>query len=256
MCSDNSKCSCGEKCIDGRCGTLCSARNKCPERQICMQGACVPGCNNNRDCGDDMVCSLRKCVKVCNENSCGKNAICLANRHRPICSCPSGFSGDPKTECKQYECTKNNDCAADESCTKEGKCKNVCSNACGANAICRPENRIPQCACPPDYIGNPKIECSKPAAGSCLRNPCGISARCRDLDDGSYECTCPPGCAGNPQKQCFCGSMTPCANKKCGTNAQCQIGHKSEAQCYCPRNFPNGDPNIECKFLANSNNDK
>lgn len=196
-----------------------------------------------------MMCSSKQCIAVCREHSCGKNALCLANKHRSFCSCPSGFSGDPEKECKLYDCTKNEDCSSDEECTTEGKCKNICQNVCGLNAICRPINKMAQCSCPSGYTGNPKIECSEAAAAPCLRNPCGINARCRDLDDGGYECTCAPSCAGNPQRQCFCGTMAPCAYKTCGTNAQCRIGQKGEAQCYCPRNYPNGDPNIECKFL-------
>lgn len=251
LCENNSDCSCGEKCYNGGCRSLCSNRNKCPQRQICQQGLCVPGCNNNRDCGDDMICSSKQCVTVCQDSSCGKKAMCLANRHRAVCSCPSGFSGDPEKECKAVECTKHEDCGADEECSDEGTCKNICLNACGSNAICRSVNRLPQCSCPPNYVGNPKLECSKPPAGSCLRNPCGINARCRDLEDGDYECTCPPGCAGSPQTQCFCGSMLPCARKSCGTNAQCRIGEQGKPLCYCPRNFPNGDPNIECKHFKN-----
>lgn len=207
----------------------------------------MPGCNTDRDCGDDMLCSSKLCVKACRENSCGKSAVCLATRHRAVCSCPSGFSGDPMKECKSYECLHDEDCSSDEECNPDGKCKNVCLGACGLNAICRSVNRSPQCTCPPNYLGNSKVECTKTTAGSCLRNPCGVNARCRDLDDGSYECTCPPGCAGNPQRQCFCGTMEPCAYKPCGMNAQCRIGQNGEAQCYCPRNYPNGDPNIECK---------
>lgn len=247
LCKENSNCPCGEKCYNGGCRTLCSPINKCPERQLCTQGVCLPGCNTDRDCGEDMLCSSKLCVNTCSENTCGNNALCIPTRHRAVCSCPSGFSGDPLKECKLYECLKNEDCGADEECHKDGMCKNVCSNSCGINAICRSINRRPQCVCPPNYTGNPKVECTKPTAGSCLRNPCGMNARCRDLEDGSYECTCPPNCAGNAQRQCYCGTMAPCAHKTCGTNAQCRIGLNGEAQCYCPRSYPNGDPNIECK---------
>lgn len=249
LCENSSNCSCGEKCVNGGCRTLCSQKTKCPERHVCSQGACVPGCNYNNDCGEDMVCSAKQCVTVCRDNSCGKNALCLANKHHAFCSCPSGYSGDPEKECKAYECIKNEDCGLDEECTSAKTCRNVCLNACGANAICRSINRAPQCSCPPTYLGNPKVECSKPASGSCLKNPCGVNARCRDLEDGSYECTCPPGCVGIPQRQCFCGTMAPCAFKACGVNAQCRIGQRGEALCYCPRNYPNGDPNIECEFI-------
>lgn len=246
LCDSDTDCSCSEKCFNGGCRSVCSVRNKCPERQICHQNVCIPGCSIDAHCGDDMVCSSRRCVKACKENSCGQDAACFAVRHRAICKCPSGYTGDPSEKCEPYECTKNEECSADEACA-QGKCKNVCSGSCGINAICRSVNGIPQCSCPPNYLGNPKVECSKPPAGSCLRNPCGVSARCRDLEDGNYECTCPPNCAGNPHKQCFCGVMESCAYKSCGTNAQCHIGPQGEAECFCPRNYPNGDPNIECE---------
>ncbi|CAH2073959.1 unnamed protein product, partial [Iphiclides podalirius] len=40
--------------------------------------------------------------------------------------------------------------------------------------------------------------------------------------------------------------MAPCAHKNCGLNAQCRIGYNGQPHCYCPRNYPKGDPNIEC----------
>lgn len=194
-----------------------------------------------------MLCSSKSCINACQNASCGKNAICLATRHRAACSCPSGFSGDPLRECKAYECTHDEECGSDEQCNEDGKCRNVCLNACGVNAICRSVQRTPQCICSSDFIGNPKIECTKSAAGSCLRNPCGIGARCRDFNDGRYECTCPSNCAGDPHRQCFCGASEACAYKSCGTNAFCRIDKNGEPQCYCPNNYPNGDPTIECK---------
>lgn len=252
VCDDAADCPCGETCFNGGCRSICSTQNKCPERQICLHGVCIPGCNTDLDCGDDMTCSSKLCVNVCRDATCGKNAICTASHHRSICSCPGGFSGDPLKECIPYDCLQNEDCNTDEKCSPDGKCVNVCSGACGTNAICRSVNRRAQCSCPNNYKGNPKAECVKDSSGSCLRNPCGVNARCRDYDDGSYECTCPQGCAGNPQRQCFCGTMEPCAYKSCGTNAQCRIDHNGDAHCYCPRNYPNGDPNFECKLCHKS----
>lgn len=246
MCQKDSQCSCGEKCMNNECRSECSSRSICPERQICSKGACIPGCNKDKDCGDHMLCSSKLCQDACDANSCGKKAVCLASRHRAACSCPSGFSGDPLVECRPYECAHDRDCAPDEQCNEDGKCRNVCAGACGLNANCRAVRRHAQCSCPPDFIGNPKIECSKPPTGSCLRNPCGVGARCRDFNDGRYECTCPPNCAGDPHRQCFCGATEACAYKSCGTHAQCRINKNGEAQCYCPAKFPNGDPNIEC----------
>ena len=52
---------------------------------------------------------------------CGRNAVCTAQGHRPVCTCPEGFFGSPTDEkvgCQKIQCNKNGDCRGDLVCDK------------------------------------------------------------------------------------------------------------------------------------------
>ena len=57
-------------------------------------------CINDSECSLDRACYDYNCRSPC-ENACGQNAECQARNHGAICSCPSGFVGDPLTACRQ-----------------------------------------------------------------------------------------------------------------------------------------------------------
>lgn len=59
---------------------------------------CKPECVINTDCSNDKACINMKCVDPC-LGSCGSNAICNVINHVPVCSCPSGYEGDPFALC-------------------------------------------------------------------------------------------------------------------------------------------------------------
>lgn len=84
---------------------------------------------------------------------------------------------------------------------------------------------------------------------SCLYNPCGENAKCKDVH-GGYECICLPGCSGDPLKGCLCEALRTdyCKNTVCGINAHCKLADNKRTQCYCPTEFPLGDPNVQCKL--------
>merc|ERR1712223_1956116 len=85
---------------------------------------------------------------------------------------------------------------------QDGSCVNLCllPNACGINAQCKSIRHRKQCACPPNYVGNPSVECV-PDKNECLGNPCGANAICQDLV-GGYDCKCQAGCTGDPFSGC------------------------------------------------------
>lgn len=60
--------------------------------------ACRPECTSSSECPADKACVNRKCVDPC-PNVCGQQAECRVRNHNPICTCISGFTGDPFTRC-------------------------------------------------------------------------------------------------------------------------------------------------------------
>lgn len=88
---------------------------------------------------------------------------------------------------------------------------------CGLNAICRENNGVGSCTCPPDYLGDPYAECRPECAQnsdcstrmSCValkcRDPCpgtcGVNAQCQAVNHLPL-CTCIPGYTGNPFTYC------------------------------------------------------
>ncbi|VEN60882.1 unnamed protein product, partial [Callosobruchus maculatus] len=68
------------------------------------KGNCVPQgpeCERDEDCADDRYCNLetKTCDNPCEEKVCGENAICNATRHKAICLCPPGYTGNPEVSC-------------------------------------------------------------------------------------------------------------------------------------------------------------
>lgn len=59
---------------------------------------CRPECVLSSDCTSDKACVNQKCVNPC-PGPCGKMAECRVFNHNSICSCGSGFTGDPFTRC-------------------------------------------------------------------------------------------------------------------------------------------------------------
>ena len=68
---------------------------------------CVPifdgECKVDPDCPDNRACIEHQCLDPCIEyDPCGKAALCETTSHRATCRCPTGWAGDPHTEC--YNC--------------------------------------------------------------------------------------------------------------------------------------------------------
>ena len=60
-------------------------------------------CQHDIDCPDNRACIENQCLDPCIVHSpCGKSGLCETTSHRPVCRCPSGWAGDPHTEC--YQC--------------------------------------------------------------------------------------------------------------------------------------------------------
>jgi len=61
----------------------------------CSRGECI----NDSECPLDRACYDYNCRSPCDQ-ACGQNAECQARNHGAICSCPSGYVGDPLTACR------------------------------------------------------------------------------------------------------------------------------------------------------------
>lgn len=87
---------------------------------------------------------------------CGPNSHCQNRNGIPSCSCLPYFEGSPPN-CRP-ECTINEDCAGDLSCTNQ-KCRDPCPGSCGVNAQCRVMKHIAICSCLEGYTGNAFVQC-------------------------------------------------------------------------------------------------
>ena len=59
----------------------------------------TPSCLTDRDCADPHKCVDGTCRDACNVDPCGANAICKSRAHASSCSCPIGYTGNPKVQC-------------------------------------------------------------------------------------------------------------------------------------------------------------
>ena len=87
-CGPNSQC----REVNGQ--AVCS----CLPTYIGSPPGCRPECVVSSECPLDKACVNQKCVDPC-PGTCGQNAQCRVNNHSPICSCISGYTGDPFSRC-------------------------------------------------------------------------------------------------------------------------------------------------------------
>ena len=60
-----------------------------------------PECTRDPDCPVDLACISEHCLDPCSAKTCGKNAACSVKRHTAVCTCLSGFIGDPASVCRE-----------------------------------------------------------------------------------------------------------------------------------------------------------
>jgi hypothetical protein len=103
-CSNDNPCAPTAECTVNNHRALC----KCPPGFTGdAYSRCVPiqkgECQHDIDCPDNRACIGNQCLDPCIiDDPCGTNAQCKTTSHRPVCRCPSGWAGDPHTEC--YQC--------------------------------------------------------------------------------------------------------------------------------------------------------
>lgn len=95
-----------QPCNPSPCGPNSQCRN-INEQAVCscVSGfmgsppSCRPECIVSSDCSLNEACSNQKCRDPC-PGTCGVGARCQVINHNPICSCPSGLTGDPFIRCQ------------------------------------------------------------------------------------------------------------------------------------------------------------
>lgn len=182
-------------------GAVCS----CQQGMTGSPPYCMPECIISADCITQLACVNNKCRDPC-PGTCGQNAKCQVINHNPICSCASGFTGDPYTRCNEYR----------------DEIPKIPTNACvptpcGPNSDCKVINENAACSCLPSFIGTPpgcrpectiNTECSSNKA--CMNNKCsdpcpgscGNNARCSVINH-TPSCSCDSGFTGDPFRGCF-----------------------------------------------------
>ncbi|XP_022668562.1 uncharacterized protein LOC111253451 isoform X4 [Varroa destructor] len=272
-CKANRECGSNEICEDGRCREVCRANSDCPEGFRCVLGNCEPAdrCFHDGECGEQRICrsshrGYDACIDPCETTLCGRNAVCIPNKHSAICKCLEGYVGDPldgRVGCKKAECFHHEDCRDDQIC-HENKCIDLCviRQGCGPNAHCISKHHSATCTCREGYEGDPVIGCV--LIDFCRKsNPCHRTALCRNRFGGA-QCECPPDRhIGNPNGPPGCRHPNECPNGDvdcpptaacihdgsvpmckspcsivgtCGPDAICRVdNHK--ASCYCPHGF-------------------
>lgn len=151
-CTSARECISDQLCIQGVCQPTCKSNDSCPAFQFCQNSICVQKvrCRMDYDCGDTEKCrendvGQAECLNACDGPVvCGRNAECTAQHHESVCSCITGYHGNPRDDkigCQAIECETDDQCSNDKLC-EDYTCKIAClvKNPCGINALCSAEN--------------------------------------------------------------------------------------------------------------------
>lgn len=228
----------------------------CRANYIGSPPSCRPECVINNDCPTSQACITEKCQDPCS-GSCGFNAECRVQNHIPICTCISGYEGDPFTQCSPKRVvvvpTQQSDpCAL---------------QPCGSNAICE----YGTCTCQQNYFGDPytgcrpecstnnecsadkaciNLRCVAPCAGTC-----GSGAECTVVNHIPV-CSCQPGTTGDPFTSCrplpaIEKPRDPCSPSPCGPNSVCRINNEV-AVCSCQTGFIGSPPSCRPECIVSA----
>lgn len=73
----------------------------CQPNYIGSPPQCRPECVVSSECPTEKACINNRCADPC-PHTCGIGSVCHTNNHNPICACPSGYTGDPFTQCSLF----------------------------------------------------------------------------------------------------------------------------------------------------------
>lgn len=225
-CGPNSQC----KVNNGQ--AICS----CLVNYVGSPPGCRPECVVSSECASDKACLNQKCVDPC-PGTCGQNAQCQVINHSPICSCRSGYTGDPFSRCYRIPRKKT--------------LSSLCSRYFLPSVLVYLKGSFLYSAPPPPAAAPVTVN-------PCLPSPCGPYSQCRD-NGGTPSCSCLPEYTGSPpncRPECTinaeCPSILACIREKCrdpcpgscGAGAQCNVINHTPI-CTCPDGYT-GDPFTNC----------
>ncbi|GBN12717.1 Fibrillin-2 [Araneus ventricosus] len=253
----------------------CLSDSQCPLRHICVYKRCIIGCHTDESCGADEACINKICQNPCSIfGACGRNANCRPINHKPECTCPPNFFGNPNVVCEQVKvkpeceidqecnvgyicestrcvagCRHDNNCPRHLACVNR-QCQDPCllPNSCGVNAECHADNHRPICTCPSNFRGDAYIECriAQPDVECEHDLDCSVDKICENT-------RCVKGCRTDAncrfEETCInhvC--QNPCSiYGACGQNAICKaINH--DRICACAPGF-SGNPHTLCSRI-------
>ncbi|KAI5719789.1 hypothetical protein M8J76_014878 [Diaphorina citri] len=178
-------------------------------------------CNSHADCSGDKVCEDHRCKISCLANNpCGPNALCSAEKHKQICYCQPGYTGDAYFGCHLIDF-----CAA---------------KPCGPGARCDNSRGSYKCLCPLGLVGDP-YGAGCVSASQCTRDDqCPPGAHCVKTDGV-------PKCKG------------ACEGVRCGPNADC-VTSDHTSSCLCRNGYEGNpsDLTVGCRprpLSCHTNND-
>lgn len=99
----------GNPCVPSPCGPNSQCRAvgdspacSCIQSYIGSPPNCRPECTINTECASNLACMNQKCGDPC-PGSCGFNSRCSVINHTPVCTCETGYNGDPFQGCQRIE---------------------------------------------------------------------------------------------------------------------------------------------------------
>lgn len=197
------------------------------------------------------ACINNKCKDPC-PGVCGTDAICSVVNHLPVCSCPSGLTGNAWRHCSPVH-------RVDEPVHPD-----LCQpSPCGLNTVCRTDGVQAICECLPGYYGSPfsggcRPECSVNSDCSrnlaCIREKCvdpcpgvcGYNAQCLVVNHNPI-CSCMNEFVGDPFTECkpqVRDPIDPCNPSPCEKNGICRV-HNGVALCTYPECVINSDCSLD-----------
>jgi hypothetical protein len=286
-CTINADCPSNLACLSQHCRNPC--QGLCGVRAECNVVNHVPVCTCARGLMGDPFTACREAPPVpknpCEPSPCGPNSVCRVKGEQAVCSCQVGYFGAPPL-CRP-ECLVSSECSQHKACINQ-KCQDPCPGACGFNARCQVTNHNPICSCPPNFIGDPFVQCTREGRfhvknrflgvsrivcaepkteepprplSPCVPSPCGANAECRQVDDRPV-CSCLAGMLGAPpncRPECVinqdCPSHLACLNNKCKDPCAGSCGYNAQCtvfnhqpSCNCLSGFE-GDPFSGCTAI-------
>jgi hypothetical protein len=253
--SSKNKCEDYDECTENPCHSSAICQNipgsficSCPQNMIGdpIQEGCRDSneCYSDADCHYSASCIESKCLNPCDyATECGNGALCKVLDHKTVCTCPSNTIGDPKVECKRYECNDDHQCSSENQCI-DYKCVNPCAlpSVCGQNAHCDAINHARSCSCLPGFTGNPVLGCIQihscrfdkqcPSGAKCHNNICSITCSSNRDCLSSELCIqniCQPSCKSNST----CGDQMFCFNNVCVREPKCLSDDDCEVDENC-----------------------